>query len=112
MSRDGDKLTGTATVGGSEVISATIELTDAGCGPAAGVLHYPSRLDGSGPMVVTQYSWATSAICGAAPVSIDIPADDENVFARFAPTSMIWAAYGDGLSVGASPPFQVAAAGN
>jgi hypothetical protein len=112
LSRDGKTLTGTATVDGSDVITVSIELKDDPCGPASGVLHYPSLLDGAGPMVITQYSWASSTVCGAVPVSVDIPASDVNQFAKFAPTSVIWAAYGDGVSVGASPPFQVAPAGN
>jgi hypothetical protein len=111
LSRDAKTMTGTTTVDGAEIMRVSITLSDDPCGAAAGALVYPSVLDGTGPMVVTQYTWS-GAICGAAPVSAEISVGDGHPLAKFAPTALTWAAFGDGLSVGASPPFPVKAAGN
>jgi hypothetical protein len=107
LSRKDKWLTGTTTAGGEEIMVVVTELSDDPCGPAAGALVYPSMLDGTGPMVAVQYSWSSSTVCGAAPIAVQIMAGSDHPLGKFQPTALTWAAFGDGLSIGASPPFPV-----
>ena len=112
LSRDGKSMTGTATVDGKDILKVQIAIGDDPCGEAAGSLNYPSRMDGAGPMVLTQYVWSAEAVCGATPVSADIMVDGGHPLAKFTPTSLNWAVFGDQLSVGRSPMFTLEAKGN
>jgi hypothetical protein len=112
LSRDGKSMTGTTTVDGKDIMKVQIALGDDACGEAAGSLNYPSRLDGAGPMVLTQYVWSAEAVCGATPVSADFVVDGGHALSKFAPTSLNWAIFGDQLSIGRSPLFTIEAKAN
>jgi hypothetical protein len=112
LRRQGNKVTGSTTVDGKEIMKVEIELTGEACQPAVGTLNYPSKQDLTGPLVVTQYAWSGS-ICGASPVSVDISVGADHPLAKYKPTALAWAAMADGLSFSVSPQFlQKMAAGN
>ena len=111
ISKDGNRITGTTRLGGNQVLSMTIELSDAGCGDAVGTQNYPSLPKGAEGMVVTQYSFA-GKICGASPVSVDISAPADHPLSVYKPVKTIWAAFAKDLSFSGSPLMPIKMAGN
>lgn len=112
LQRMGNKVTGSTTVDGKEIIRVEIELSGEACQPAMGSLNYPSKLDLTGPLVVTQYAWSGS-ICGATPKSAEISIGADHPLANYKPKALLWAAMAEELSFSGSPQFpQKLAAGN
>jgi hypothetical protein len=112
LEQAGNTVTGSTTVDGKEVMKVKIELTGEACSPAVGSLNYPGDLDGTGPMVVTQFFWSAS-VCAATPVSVDISVGADHALAKYKPTAVSWAVLAEDLSFSESPPFpQKMATGN
>ncbi len=103
LSRTGDDVTGTTTIGGKRIMKTVIKMNaDGKCGPATGSLNYPSLPDPAGKMMVTQYTF-TAQICGASPVQADITVDGNHPLAKFKPTKLVWAVLAKDLSFSGSP---------
>ena len=103
-------MSGSTTVDGAEVMNVQIELTGEACSPAVGTLNYPSKLDLTGALVVTQFAWSGS-MCGASPISANISVADDHPLSKYKPTALTWAVLAEDLGFSVSPQFPQVAAG-
>jgi len=110
LDRTEKTVSGSTTVDGAEVMNVQIELTGEACSPAVGTLNYPSKLDLTGALVVTQFAWSGS-MCGASPISANISVADDHPLSKYKPTALTWAVLAEDLGFSVSPQFPQVAAG-